>query len=242
MKKAVALIGTQRKRNTQRVLLEIKPYLEKNHIALEIIDLYGVTIQACIGCEQCILQGRCVLTDDVSDIMQRLLDADGIILASPVYLKNISGRLKTFLDRTCVWYHRPALIKKPVLAVATTKGSGLKATLSYLNSIAVQWGAIPAGKIGRSIFNENKSVTEKEVEPFIRLIQHPEKHVPNLNQLFNFEVQKAMALSLNDLDKNYWIEQNWANQPYFYPCKKNKISASVSHAFGKFLQKKMRPH
>lgn len=239
MKQVVALLDSKRKKNTYRLLMEIKPILERHQIQLRIIELYKANIQPCLGCEQCILRGSCVLSDDTASIMQQLQKADGIILASPVYLQQISGQMKTFIDRTCVWYHRPVLAGKPDLAVATTKGSGLRKTLSYLESMAVQWGAIPAGRVGRSIFTQDQPVSEKELNKLIRLLQQPQEHTPTLSQLLNFEVQKAIAPSLTQLDREYWEAQHWNDQPYFYPCKVNPIYRQISRRLGIFLQHKM---
>lgn len=241
MKQIVALLGSKRKKNTYRLLMEMQPILEHHQIELRIIELYKETVQPCLGCEQCILRGNCVLQDDTESIMQQLCESDGIILASPVYLQQVSGQMKTFFDRTCMWYHRPALAGKPILAVATTKGSGLRKTLSYLESMAVQWGAIPAGRVGRSIFTQDQPVSEKEITKFLTLLQHPQKYSPTLNQLINFEVQKAMALSLNQLDKEYWVGKQWLEQSYFYPCRTNPLCRQISHCFGRFLQKKIKP-
>ena len=239
MKQVVALLGSKRKKNTFRLLSEIQTILKNHEIELHIIELCHRNITPCAGCERCILQGQCMLDDDAGDIMKRLSEADGIVLASPVYLKQVSGQLKTFFDRTCMWYHRPVLAEKPVLSVSTTKGSGLRQTLSYLKSIAIQWGAVPAGMVGRTIFTQNRPVSEKEISGFIRLVHCPQNHSPSLNQLINFEVQKALAMAMNPLDREYWQEKQWQNKPYFYPCRINKFYSVMSLAFGKFLQDKM---
>lgn len=239
MKQVVALLGSRRKKNTYRLLSEIQEILKKHEIELHIIELCHCNVTPCAGCERCILQGQCMLNDDAADIMKRLSEADGIVLASPVYLKQVSGQLKTFFDRTCMWYHRPVLAEKPVLSVSTTKGSGLRKTLSYLSSIAVQWEAVPAGTLGRTIFNQSRPISEKEISGFIRLIHRPGSHSPSLNQLINFEVQKALAMAMNPLDREYWQEKQWQNKPYFYPCRVNKFYSVMSLAFGKFLQTKL---
>lgn len=240
MKRVVALLGSNRRKNTYGLLSQVGQILEKHGTELTVVELYRKKIQPCLGCESCILRGKCVLEDDMGDIMQQLIEADGIILASPVYLQQVSGGMKTFFDRSCMWYHRPALAGKPVLALATTKGSGLKNTLNYLKSVAVQWGAIPAGAVGRSIFTQGRAVEEKEVAEFIRLLEQPQSFAPTLGQMMNFEVQKAMALSINQLDREYWIERRWTEQPYFFPCKINPLYRCISNMFGRFLQHKMK--
>ena len=72
MKKVVALLGTKRKINTYKLLLNIKDLLADHDIELEIIELYNYDIKDCIGCETCILTGKCVLQDDTASIMDRV--------------------------------------------------------------------------------------------------------------------------------------------------------------------------
>ena len=72
------------------------------------------------------------------------------------------------------------------------------------------------------------------------MIDEPQKHIPNLNQLINFEIQKAMALYLNNLDREYWEKKNWDKQSYYYTAKINLISKYISHRIGKFIQDKIK--
>lgn len=238
-KKVVALLGSKRKNNTYKLLLQIKDLLAENNTQLEIIELYKYDIKDCTGCDVCVLKGNCVLKDDVSQIMDTLSKADGIILASPVYLQQVSGKIKTFFDRTCSWYHRPVLTAKPVLCVATTKGSGLKATLSYMENVSSQWGAILAGSIGRTIFNLQKPITSKEISKFSLLLNTPKKYSPTLNQLIGFEVQKSLSQYLDGLDAEYWKKMNWMCKSYFYPCKINPLKRAVSGLVGYIIRQNM---
>jgi multimeric flavodoxin WrbA len=238
-KKVVALLGSKRRGNTYGLLMQIKKLLAERGAELEIIELYRRDVQDCRGCEACILTGRCAAADDVSQIMDDLSAADGIILASPVYLQQVSGKIKTFFDRTCSWYHRPVLAAKPVLCVATTKGSGLRATLSYLENVAAQLGAVPAGAVGRTIFNIQKPVGEKAIEKFARLINAPQSYSPTLRQLIGFEVQKSLSQHLNGLDAEYWKEKGWTNAPYFYPCRVNPFRRAISGAVGAAMRRGM---
>ena len=228
MKKITALLGSKRKKNTYKLLMEIKEVLLKNNMELEIIELYKYDIKDCIGCYHCVLKGGCVLKDDTCEIMDKLISSDGIILASPVYLQQVSGKLKTFFDRTCSWYHRPPLTGKPLLSVSTTKGSGLKITLKYLENITVQWGAILGGTVGRTIFNQKNIVSLKELSKFLMLINNPEKYAPSFNELMSFEVQKSLSQHLNELDKAYWENMNWMDKLYFYRCKVNPFKRAIT--------------
>ncbi len=225
--------------NTYNLLIQIKELLANQDVELEILELYHYDIKDCIGCDCCILNGKCVLPDDVSQIMDTLTRADGIILASPVYLQQVSGKMKIFFGRTCRWYHRPELVGKPVLSVATTKGSGLKATLSYMENVAAQWGAITAGAVGRTIFTLQKPVSKKELTRFIRLLNAPCSYSPTLNQLIGFEVQKSLAQYLNGLDTAYWESHGWMNKPYFFHCKVNPGKRVISGTVGQIMRKNM---
>lgn len=66
---------------------------------VETISLKEKEIRYCIGCLACQETGRCVLADDVPEIMEKVRNADTVAFASPVYYYSISGQLKTLLDR-----------------------------------------------------------------------------------------------------------------------------------------------
>lgn len=238
MKKIVALLGSKRKANTYRLLTQIEELMKKelgSQLEFEIVPLFDFKVEDCIGCLGCIHKGSCVLKDDASVLMEKLVEADGIIISSPVYIKQVSGKIKTFFDRTCSWYHRPALTAKPILSVSSTQGSGLPETLKYLQSVTMQWGGLNAGKIGRNGRSMNKPVEEKEVKKFIHLLNSPESYSPKLNELINFETQKELGKYLGELDMQYWTEKQWMNAPYYFSCKVNFFKKQLSKTFGKFL-------
>lgn len=236
MKKVIALHASRRKMNTFKLLQQLQQELAGHNVEVEVLSLYDYKLNDCIGCEKCILRGECIHQDDAQMLMDKMEGADGIILSSPVYLKQVSGKLKDFIDRTCKWYHRPVLYGKPVICVATTKGSGLKSTLSYLQSVAIQWGAMPAGRIGRTIRNMDSAVTQKELSEFIRLLNAPQKYRPSLSILIEFEVQKALAKYLGGLDAGYWKEKGWDTKEYFTQCSPNRLKCFISRMFGAVLQ------
>lgn len=238
MPRVVAINSSNRKANTYNLILQVKEILENKSIDVEIINLFDYDIKACIGCEHCLIKGGCILKDQASEIMEKIKSSDGIILTSPVYMENISGKLKLFIDRTCSWFHRPEICGKPVLVIATTKGSGLKTTLKYLERVAIQWGAFYSGKICRNIGNINHKITEHECENFIKHLNMDKSiYKPSLNALINFQVQRVLACKLEGLDSEYWDRKGWNKDIYYFKCKTNILKKHTAASFGKFLNK-----
>lgn len=66
---------------------------------VEMITLHQKEIRFCIGCLKCQETGKCVFNDDVPSIMGRLHDADVVCFATPIYYYEMSGQMKTLLDR-----------------------------------------------------------------------------------------------------------------------------------------------
>ncbi|MBP3726219.1 MAG: flavodoxin family protein [Bacteroidaceae bacterium] len=71
---------------------------------VEKISLVGKNIQFCKGCMACQKLGRCVIQDDVNDIMQKVLHADVICWVTPIYYYEMSGQMKTLIDRMNAMY------------------------------------------------------------------------------------------------------------------------------------------
>lgn len=63
------------------------------------VTLNDLTYKGCQGCEVCNRRGCCILNDDLTPIIERLRQADGWVLAAPIYYDGVSGQFKTFFDR-----------------------------------------------------------------------------------------------------------------------------------------------
>ena len=71
---------------------------------VELISLRGKEIKFCIGCLSCQKTGACVFKDDVPAIMERVLDADVVCWATPIYYYEMAGQMKTLIDRMNAMY------------------------------------------------------------------------------------------------------------------------------------------
>lgn len=66
---------------------------------VELLTLHKKEIKFCIGCLSCQKTGKCVLHDDAPAIIGKIHDADVLVFATPIYYYEMSGQLKTLLDR-----------------------------------------------------------------------------------------------------------------------------------------------
>lgn len=66
----------------------------------EHISLHDKTIGFCKGCLSCQQTRRCIIADDVSEIIQKMKTADALVFATPIYFYEMCGQMKTLLDRT----------------------------------------------------------------------------------------------------------------------------------------------
>ena len=71
---------------------------------VELVSLVGKNIQFCKGCFGCQKLGRCVIKDDVNEIMEKVLSADVVCWATPIYYYEMSGQMKTLIDRMNAMY------------------------------------------------------------------------------------------------------------------------------------------
>ena len=101
--KVIAINGSPRKEgNTYHALNMVGKELTAEGIDFEIIHIGHKVIHGCLACNNCSKNRdeKCVIkTDEVNDWIQKMKEADGLIISSPVYYAGIPGTMKCFLDR-----------------------------------------------------------------------------------------------------------------------------------------------
>ena len=73
---------------------------------VEKISLAGKNFQFCMGCLACQKLGRCVINDDVNAIMAKVMASDVVVWATPIYYYEMSGQMKTLIDRMNAMYEQ----------------------------------------------------------------------------------------------------------------------------------------
>lgn len=119
--------------NTFMALNEVSNALHNESIETEIFHIGTQPVQGCIGCMKCKTLGRCVFHDSLYEtLLEKVSEADGIIIGSPTYYAGPSGSLCAVLDR--LFYSSGKLMAfKPAASVAVARRGGASTCFDRLN-------------------------------------------------------------------------------------------------------------
>lgn len=116
---------------TYTALKEVAGQLEKNGIETEIVQIGMVDIRGCIGCGRCKATGKCVFDDIVNVILEKMEQADGLVVGTPVYYASPNGSVLSLLDRL-FYAGKNQFAMKPAAAVASARRAGTTASLDVI--------------------------------------------------------------------------------------------------------------
>ncbi|MDI6644777.1 MAG: flavodoxin family protein [Methanobacteriaceae archaeon] len=180
----LTIIGSPRKKgNTYQTVKELEEKMKKlGDYEFEYLYLKDSHLEDCRGCFSCISKGIefCPLKDDLELIEEKMEEADGLILASPVYVMTVSALLKKFIDREAYLCHRPKYHGKKALVLSTTGGVGAKETMNYMEMVIKAWGYQTVDKCGiitapwpatQNLKKKNNSILEKSAQKFSKSLK-----------------------------------------------------------------------
>ena len=100
--KIVGLVGSPRKAGNTETMVStaLEAARETANVQTEMITLAGRKVAPCVGCSFCFFhEGVCKIRDDAAEIIQKMVEADGLIVGSPVYFGSITSTLKALFER-----------------------------------------------------------------------------------------------------------------------------------------------
>lgn len=110
--------------------------------------LGDLSVAPCRACDACHKTGKCAIEDDFHQILQTMLDADAIILASPNYLMSVTAQMKALMDRLCGPLHLQIMQGKYGAAVVTAGGGGYEEVEAYMLRFLRTLGCWTVGSVG----------------------------------------------------------------------------------------------
>lgn len=136
MKKIMIIDGGPRKNmNTAQMLQKIAEGAKScgDDVEVKLVRLYELDYKGCMSCMACKIKGKasnvCKFKDPLTPILEEIAQADGLVLGSPIYFGDVTGQMRTFLERLAFpWlsyndYSMTAPRKMPVILVETMNGT-----------------------------------------------------------------------------------------------------------------------
>ena len=241
--KILAICGSPRKGSTYAVLKTMQK--ENPEIDFKILMLSKMNLEPCRGCYLCVLRGadKCPLKDDRDEIIKEIELADGIIVATPVYVNHISALMKSLIDRLGYESHRPRFFDKYAMVMAVCGGFGADKAAEYMKGIFTTFGFNVVSAL--ELQCSTKSAREKEhnhakaVQAFnilITSIGKGERIKPIMQQIVMFHMFKYVSEAHPDLyqaDYAYYKDK----MDYYYPRKINPIQNMIAKRIVKNFDK-----
>ena len=131
--------------NTEIMVREALAKAEEEGARIELITLAKKTISPCDACQSCRKTGKCHQKDDMQDIYGKLLEADGVIFASPVFYWTLSAQAKALIDRTFVFSRDYKLKGKATGVIAVGERLGLTDVFAAFTGFFYLQRMIPVG-------------------------------------------------------------------------------------------------
>ena len=131
--KVLMISGSPHKNgNTAMALSEMEKVFAEEGVECELVRVGSQVVRGCVGCGGCYSTGKCVFDDVVNEIAPKFEEADGLVLASPVYYASANATLIATLDRLFYSTNFDKRMKVGC-AVAVARRGGLTATWDELN-------------------------------------------------------------------------------------------------------------
>ncbi len=215
----VLLISSSPHRNDSSTFLLAKEVLrgaEEQGCVSEALHLNDFDMSFCKHCELCHKKKlHCSIKDEVYQILQKMLEADGIILASPNYINQVTASMKTLFDRSAHFIHCKRLLGKYVAGVVSSGSGQNKEVLDYISYYSHICGAQYSG--GVSAIQQYDQVKKDEAVQFGRKFAvdlKDKKSYPLQLEIIEKGIDYfswVIKLRKDDWQEEYkyWMEKGW---------------------------------
>jgi multimeric flavodoxin WrbA len=150
------------KSQTRRLVMGVLEGARKAGADVTFIDLCSLDVHYCNACDTCYAKGECIHDDDFPMLLEKMQDADGIVLGSPNYINAVTAQLKTMLDRMADVVHCQSLSGKYGCSVCTAGGHYADEVAEYMNTALLNFGATTVGKVGVLVGGNPNAIVEGE--------------------------------------------------------------------------------
>jgi multimeric flavodoxin WrbA/GNAT superfamily N-acetyltransferase len=203
---------------TGQLVAEVQAEMQRlGDVTFEEIRLSDINLPYCKGCYSCFVKGEenCPHAAMLQPAMQKMREADCLILTSPVYALNVSALVKGFFDLGAYNHHRPSFHTKKALVVSSTAGGFAKKVCGYMRDELLHWGfnrvyTLPVIRMGAADMNPKmRTACRKAAKRLYNDAASGKLHSPAYKQVFYYQLWRNM--SKNDktsADYKHWHESD----------------------------------
>ena len=150
--------------NTSIALDEMVKVFEKEGVETEVVQVGNKNVRGCIACNTCATKGKCVFDDIVNELAPKFEEADGLVIASPVYYASANATLIAVLDRLFYSTGFDKTMKVGASVVIARRG-GCSATFDELNKyFTISGMPIASSQYWNSVHGREKGEALKDEE------------------------------------------------------------------------------
>jgi multimeric flavodoxin WrbA len=150
------------KSQTRRLVMGVLDGARLAGADVTFIDLCRLDVHYCTACDTCYAKGECIHDDDFPMLLEKMMDADGIVLGSPNYINGVTAQLKTMLDRMADIVHCQSFSGKYGCSVCTAGGHYADEVADYMNMALLNYGATTVGRVGVLVGGNPNAIVEGE--------------------------------------------------------------------------------
>ncbi|MBP3195865.1 MAG: flavodoxin family protein [Butyrivibrio sp.] len=150
--------------NTSVALSEMVKVFEQDGVETEVVQIGNKDVRGCIACGTCAQKGKCVFDDVVNELAPKFEEAEGLVIASPVYYASANATLIACLDRLFYSTHFDKTMKVGASVVVARRG-GLSSTFDELNKYFTICGMpVASSQYWNSVHGREKGEAKQDAE------------------------------------------------------------------------------
>ena len=219
-------------------------------LTAETVSLGDMGLGFCRGCRACFDLGeaRCPLKDGLIELRDRMRAADALVFANPVYVEDVSGLTKNFIDRLAFNSHRPGLYGKCAFLITTSGTYSSKHALRTMSVALTTWGVRMLGgtrlRLGalstrEAIEAKYGAVLGKAAEKLAHALKTRQAENPTLFSLVSFRIQQRIwrKETGDSLDLKYWKAKGWLDPKvdYYMPHRAGAVKRIAAMTLAKVV-------
>lgn len=220
--KVIAINGSPRKKwNTATLLEKALEGAASQGAETELIHLYDLNFKGCTSCFACKLKdgisyGKCVLNDQLTPVLEKLKNADAVILGSPIYLGTSTGEMRSFMER----FIFPLLVYSAENRSLFTRNIPV-GYIYTMGSNEDTFGLMSIDKVieinervTSTIFGYSESLSSHDTYQFddyskyVASVFNPEKKAKRREEIFPLDCKKAFEMGSRFVNRQKTLEEN----------------------------------